>query len=531
VTSTSRTRLQTVGDLLAALDPSLHAQACDCGPQTPLGSPKSDSRQITTGDCFVAIPGLASDGHRFIDAAVAAGATLLMVQRDRQVGQTHPRVVVDDCAAALPIFAAGWHDWPGDHLALAGVTGTNGKTTTAHLVAACLGQAGHKHLRLGTTGNWLVDHESHAGFTTPFPVELQQLLADARARGATHGAMEVSSHALAQGRARPLRFSAIALTSFSQDHLDFHPTMADYLAAKCLLASEHCRLDGVAVAPVEQGEAANAFLEAARRAGVERCWRTSRTAGDAEIRVIERHAVAAGIAARVRTPVGELDLRSPMVGEYNLDNLLISIGLAIGLNVEVALIEAALGHAVGAPGRLQAVRVAGVEGPHVYVDYAHTPDAVARALEALRPSAERLGGKLIVLLGCGGDRDATKRPLMGEVASRGADRFYATSDNPRTEVPEAIVDQMIAGAVPGGAELIREVDRARAIAQAIADADVRDVVLIAGKGHEDYQILGTTKIHFDDREHAAEALSRREELGDRNPGQRPRVRGIEDAGV
>ena len=168
-----------------------------------------------------------------------------------------------------------------------------------------------------------------------------------------------------------------------------------------------------------------------------------------------------------------------------------------------------LAHAIGAPGRLQAVRVPGVEGPQVYVDYAHTPDAVARALEALRPSAERSSGKLIVLLGCGGDRDASKRPLMGEVASRGADRFYATSDNPRTEVPEAIVDQMIAGVVSGSAELVREVDRARAIARAIADADARDIVLIAGKGHEDYQILGTTKIHFDDSEHAAVALRRR----------------------
>jgi UDP-N-acetylmuramoyl-L-alanyl-D-glutamate--2,6-diaminopimelate ligase len=156
------------------------------------------------------------------------------------------------------------------------------------------------------------------------------------------------------------------------------------------------------------------------------------------------------------------------------------------------------------------VRAPGIEGPAVYVDYAHTPDAVARALEALRPSAARSGGKLVVLLGCGGDRDASKRPLMGEVASRSADVFYATSDNPRTEAPETIVDQMIAGAVDGGAVLVREVDRARAIARAIAEAEVRDIVLIAGKGHEDYQILGTTKIHFDDREHATAALRERQ---------------------
>lgn len=506
MTEISRPRLRTVGDLLAALDPSLHAEARDCSLDTSLGPPKNDSRAVAPGDCFVAIPGLAVDGHRFVAAAMTAGASLLLVQRDRELPHPYPRVIVDDSNAALPILAAGWHDWPAEHLALAGVTGTNGKTTTAHLVAACLAQAGLAHLRLGTTGNWLVDHESHADFTTPFPVELQQLLADARARGATCGVMEVSSHALAQGRARPLRFAAIGLTSFSQDHLDYHPSMAQYLEAKCLLAREHCRPDGVAVAPLEQGEAATAFLQAAAQAGVARCWRSSRVASDAEISVVERHEVAIGIAARVRTPVGELELRSPMVGEYNLDNLLISIGLAIGLGVELGHIEAALTHAIGAPGRLQAVRVPGVEGPAVYVDYAHTPDAVERALEALRPSADRSGGKLIVLLGCGGDRDASKRPLMGKVASRSADVFYATSDNPRTEAPEAIVDQMIAGAVDGGAVLVREVDRARAIARAIAEAKTRDIVLIAGKGHEDYQVLGTTKIHFDDREHAAAAL-------------------------
>lgn len=513
MTEISRPRLRTVGDLLAALDPSLHAQALDCNLDTPLGPPKSDSRAIVPGDCFVAIPGLAVDGHRFVPAAMAAGASLLLVQRDRELAHPHPRVVVDDSAAALPILAAGWHDWPGEHLALAGVTGTNGKTTTAHLVAACLAEAGLAHLRLGTTGNWLVDHESHADFTTPFPVELQQLLADARGRGATCGVMEVSSHALAQGRARPLRFSAIGLTSFSQDHLDYHPNMAAYLEAKCLLAREHCRPDGVAVAPVQQGEAAKVFLQAAAQAGVARCWRSSRVPSDAEISVVQRHQVderMAGIAARVRTPVGEIELRSPMVGEYNLDNLLVTIGLAIGLGVGLEHIEAALALAVGAPGRLQGVRLPGGAGPAIYVDYAHTPDAVARALEALRPSAARSGGKLIVLLGCGGDRDASKRPLMGEVASMAADVFYATSDNPRTEAPEAIVDQMIAGAASGKAVLVREVDRAQAIAQAIAEADPRDVVLIAGKGHEDYQILGTTKVHFDDREHAMAALRRRE---------------------
>lgn len=507
--------LRTVAELIAALDPTQRPELRDCDGATIIGPPRTDSRAVQPGDCFVALPGLTTDGHRFIPTAISAGASLLLVQRDRAAGEGHPRVIVEDTNAALPTLAAGWFGWPTQQLTLAGVTGTNGKTSTAHLVAACLSAAGVPHLRIGTTGNWLVDHEAPAGFTTPFPVELQQLFADARARGATHGVMEVSSHALAQGRAEPLRFAAVGLTSFSQDHLDFHRSMDAYLAAKCLLARRYCRPDGIAVAPREQSHAAAAFLQAAAEAGVERRWRCSRTpvdAHEAEIAVVERRVAQAGLAARIRTPHGELELRSPMVGAFNLDNLMVSIGLALGLGVPLVHIEAALAHSTGAPGRLEPVQVAGLHGtagPAVYVDYAHTPDAVARALEALRPTAQRRGGALVVLLGCGGDRDTSKRPLMGEVASRGADRFYATSDNPRSEDPHAIIEQMIAGAVPGAATLICQVDRAAAIAAAIADADSRDVVLIAGKGHEDYQILGTRKIHFDDREHAAAALERR----------------------
>ena len=514
----SRPPLRTVADLLAALPEALHPEALDVALDAPIGTPTDDSRAVEPGACFLAAPGLTVDGHRFVGKALAAGASLIVAQRDRAADLPElagtPRVLVDDSRAALPLLAAGWYGWPGERLALAGVTGTNGKTTAAHLVGAVLRHAGRPHLRLGTTGNWVVDHETSAAFTTPFPLELQALLADGLARGATHGVMEVSSHALEQGRAAPLRFAAVGLTSFSQDHLDFHPTMAEYLAAKCLLARHHCDPAGVAVAPREQGEAAAAFLAAAGEGGVARCWRTSRSPVDereAEIAVVERDRTRAGLRACIRTPAGELELRSPMVGEFNLDNLLVTVGLCLGLGLSLAEIAAALASARGAPGRLEPVVLPDhpeQAGPRVYVDYAHTPDAVERALEALRPSVPA-GAKLIVLLGCGGDRDPHKRPLMGGVASRGAERFYATSDNPRTEDPEAIVDQMIAGVAANTAELIREVDRATAIARAVAEAEPSDLVLIAGKGHEDYQILGTTKIHFDDREHAAAALEAR----------------------
>jgi UDP-N-acetylmuramoyl-L-alanyl-D-glutamate--2,6-diaminopimelate ligase len=352
----------------------------------------------------------------------------------------------------------------------------------------------------------VVDREEPAGFTTPFPLELQELLARARGRGAGDAVMEVSSHALAQGRVRPLRYDAVGLTSFSQDHLDFHATMAEYLAAKCLLPAEHLRAGGVVVAAVDEQPAAAEFLAAAP-AGA-RVWRASRGgARGAEIVASSVLSERTGLKAHVDTPAGPLVLRSPLVGSFNLDNLLVAIGLGLGLGLGPETIGAALASCRGAPGRLERVTVSGVEGPTVLVDYAHTPDAVARALQAVRRASS---GRLFVVLGCGGDRDPGKRAPMGEFAATLADRFYATSDNPRTEDPQAIVEQMLAGVPPARLDrVVALIDRRAAIAQAIADAGADDVVVIAGKGHEDYQIVGAAKLHFDDREEAAAALASR----------------------
>ncbi|HWB74110.1 MAG TPA: UDP-N-acetylmuramoyl-L-alanyl-D-glutamate--2,6-diaminopimelate ligase [Nannocystaceae bacterium] len=494
-------RATTLGELLRDCEgAALHG----CDASTRFDALVSDSRKAKTGDVFVALAGGAHDGHRFVADVLARGAAAVIVQRDRNVQIDGPHVVVDDTWAALPILAAHAHGDPGDALRLAGVTGTNGKTTTAHLVGAILRAAGRAHARLGTTGNWMVDHEDRAGFTTPFPIELQALLADARARGATDVVMEVSSHALAQDRVAPLRYHAVGLTSFSQDHLDFHPDMAAYLAAKCRLASTYLRTDGIAVAAVDGQPAAAEFLAAARGTR----WRASR-GGDprAEIRAEAIDFAAAHTRARIETPMGAIDLRSPLVGPFYLDNSMVAIGLALGLGVDLAAIADALAHSHGAPGRLEPVAVDGVAGPQVLVDYAHTPDAVERTLAVLRPLAR---GRLAVVLGCGGDRDPGKRPQMGAIAGRDADVFYATSDNPRSEPPEQIVDQMIAGVAAAHADrVVREVDRARAIARAIAAADASDIVLIAGKGHEDYQEIAGRRHHFDDREHARAALALR----------------------
>jgi UDP-N-acetylmuramoyl-L-alanyl-D-glutamate--2,6-diaminopimelate ligase len=495
----------TLRRLLAGIAPAPRFEGC--GPDTIVTALVVDSRKVEPGAAFLAVQGETVDGHRFVPQALARGAAAVIVQGDRVGPQPGPVVRLCDTWAAYPELAANAFDRPGDALWLGGVTGTNGKTTTAHLVGAVLRHAGLRHARLGTTGNWLVDHEDTAGYTTPFPEELQALLAGARDRGATHAVMEVSSHALAQGRARPLRFTAVGLTSFSQDHLDFHHTMDEYLAAKCRLTAEHLRPEGIAVAAVDANPPAAArFLEAAPATALR--WRASQGA----VAAAELHAEAIeqtpqGLSATVHTPAGTIALRSPLWGAYNLDNLMVAIGLGLGLGVSLDAMGEALGQATGAPGRLERVAVEGVRGPAVLVDYAHTPDAVARAIAAVRPACR---GRLVVLLGCGGDRDPSKRPLMGRVAAEEADRFWATSDNPRTEDPEAIVDMMLAGVPPERRDrVVRRSDRAAAIAEAIEQAHDDDVVLVAGKGHEDYQVLGTQKVRFDDREHARVALQRR----------------------
>lgn len=495
----------TLRRLFAGIEPAPQLSGCDL--DTTITALVVDSRRVEPGAAFLAVQGETHDGHRFVPQAIERGAALVIVQDDR-VGPLPGAVArLRDTAAAYPELAANAHGRPGDALWLAGVTGTNGKTTTAHLVGAALRHAGFLHARLGTTGNWIVDREESAGYTTPFPEELQALLAGAHARGATHAVMEVSSHALAQGRARPLRFTAVGLTSFSQDHLDFHHTMDEYLAAKCRLTAEHLRAEGTAVAAVDANPTAAARFLAAAPSTAQR-WRASQGAvRGAELRAEDIEHTPQGLRATLHTPAGRVALRSPLIGAYNLDNAMVALGLGLGLGVAPDVMAEALAHASGAPGRLQRVAAEGVRGPAVLVDYAHTPDAVARAIEAVRPACR---GRLVVILGCGGDRDPSKRPLMGRVAAERADLFWATSDNPRTEDPEAIVDMMLAGVPPERRDrVVRRTDRATAIAEAITSAADDDLVLVAGKGHEDYQVLGTQKIHFDDREHARAALLRR----------------------
>jgi len=481
-----------------------------CDPHTDVTGLCVDSREVAAkpGSAFLATKGETVDAHRFVANALRDGAAAVLIERGAIDPPNGPHVWLDDTDAAHPRIAANAMGRPAESLRLAAVTGTNGKTTTAHLLGAILRHHGAGFARFGTTGNWIVDREEPAAFTTPFPLELQGLLRRTVERGGTHAVMEASSHALAQRRVEPLRFHAVGFTSFSQDHLDFHPTMEAYLDAKCLLAQRHLAEGGVAVAAVDGQPAAHTFLERAP-AHARASLRVSRGADpDAEILASDIHYGPRHTQARVTTPEGSFELRTPLIAPYNLDNALVALGMAWGLGVSFATSVEALRTATGAPGRLERVHADGVPGPTVVVDYAHTPDAVERALAAVRPLC---AGRLHVLLGCGGDRDPSKRPIMGRAAADGADVFWATSDNPRTEDPAAIVDAMLTGVPADTATMVhRVVERDVAIARAVHQASQEDLVLIAGKGHEDYQVLGHEKIHFDDREHALAALQRRD---------------------
>ncbi|MEE9386599.1 MAG: UDP-N-acetylmuramoyl-L-alanyl-D-glutamate--2,6-diaminopimelate ligase [Nannocystaceae bacterium] len=486
---------------LASLFRGLDPQYLGCGPDTRVSGLETDSRCVKPGQVFVAIAGATVDGHRFVDEALRGNAAVAVVQRGRFPDLAGPHVRLADTSAALPYLAARAYGEAASQLILGGLTGTNGKTTVAFLVGSILRAAGVGHIRLGSTGHWIVDTEVPAAYTTPFPAQLHRLLRRGVASGGTHGVMEVSSHALDQGRIEGLNYAGVALTSFSQDHLDYHGTLRAYLAAKCRLPAAHLRPGGWVIASTQAGEYGAAFLEAGRRAGGRPCLVSTEVGAKAEIRVKNRVQTAAGTELCVEAPGGMLSISSPLVGGFNVENLMVAVAMGLSLGIDLDRIHRGLSGARGAPGRMERVCVEGIVGPTVLVDYAHTPDAVRRVIQAVRPMTS---GRLIVVLGCGGDRDRAKRATMGEIASTLADRLVATSDNPRSEDPDRILDEMLSS-VPVGA-VTREVDRRLAIRLAIGGARPGDTVIVAGKGHETYQLVGASKLEFDDRAEARAAL-------------------------
>ncbi len=484
-----------------------------------------DSRRVQAGDVFIGVPGRTSDGRAYVDAAVKLGAAVVLVEAagwtPRDVGV--PLRAVPQLNAMLGQLAARFYGLPSSALLTFGVTGTNGKTSVSQWIAQALGAGGKRCAVIGTVGSGFPDSPLNAAaLTTPDAVALHKevrRLADAGARAL---AMEVSSIGLDQGRVQGMKYDVAVFTNLTRDHLDYHGTMQAYEAAKSRLFDWPTLTHAVINLDDAMGQRLAQRLAPRARAGALRLvgYTQQDAAHDAPADALAERLVA----RQVRTTADGLEfvlqasgrgspntvpLSLGLVGSFNVSNVLGVAGALLAAGVEFMRLPSLLAQLQPPPGRMQ--RVGGsiaANEPLAVVDYAHTPDALDKALAALRPLAAARGGKRWVVFGAGGDRDPGKRAPMGEAAARGADRVIITSDNPRTEPPAAIIE-MIGRGLPPGALAERIVDRAAAIARALAAAAARDVVLIAGKGHEDYQDAGGIKTHFSDVEQAQAALARR----------------------
>lgn len=456
-----------------------------------------DSRKVGPGTLFFCFPGEKADGHDFAAGAVEAGASALVVERALDLGVPQARFA--EARAAMAPLAARFNGDPTAALEVIGITGTNGKTTTAFMVREIVEAAGRQAGLLGTVKQVVGGVEEDVERTTPEAIDLQATFARMLESGDAACVMEVSSHALVLHRCDAIAFDIALFTNLTQDHLDFHADMEDYFAAKRLLFEMS---PAAAVVNIDDPFGA-------RLAGEIDCVTVSAEGAEADFRATGVSFDAAGSQFRAFTPRGEIDISTPMPGQFNVANALAALAAGASLGVDLEVAAAALGSAGLVPGRFEPVD----EGQDfaVIIDYSHTPDSLENALRAARPLTD---GKLISVFGAGGDRDATKRPLMGRAGAELSDLAVITSDNPRSEDPVSIVDQVLAGAAKaadgsGASEVIAEVDRRAAIALAFDRAGAGDTVVIAGKGHEQGQEFeGGRKIPFDDRDVARAELRR-----------------------
>jgi UDP-N-acetylmuramoyl-L-alanyl-D-glutamate--2,6-diaminopimelate ligase len=460
-----------------------------------IASVTADSRMAAPGALFVAIPGFKTDGAKFIDAATSKGAAAI-------VGESNAASVqVDDARAALSIIAANFYSRPADKLSLVGVTGTSGKTTTTKMIESIFDAACEPVGLIGTIEYRAGDERLMADRTTPDAVVLQQWFGKMVDAGVRHAVMEVSSHALALKRTYGIHFAAAVFTNLSQDHFDFHKDFEDYFAAKRILFDQIDRARKTAVVNIDDEyglRLANELGDSAVTFG---------RSANADIHPLDGFEISVrGLHGRVATPAGEVRIESRLLGAPNLYNWLGAIGAAQSVGIDTATIETGIRNLAAVRGRFEYVEAEG--GPTVIVDYAHKPDALDKLLQAVRDLAA--GRRVVLIVGCGGDRDQGKRPKMGAIAARLADYTVLTSDNPRGEKPEAILDDIEAG-MRGATNYTRITDRRDAISRTIAEASDDDVIVIAGKGHEPYQVIGDQVIHFDDREEAQRALETRHE--------------------
>ncbi|RIL08305.1 MAG: UDP-N-acetylmuramoyl-L-alanyl-D-glutamate--2,6-diaminopimelate ligase [Proteobacteria bacterium] len=464
-----------------------------------------DSRKVVQGALFIAVQGSTRDGHRFIDQAFENGAAACMVQ-DRAAAGTHPCIVVESTAQALSRLAAHLEGDPSADLFTVGITGTNGKTTTNWLIWSMLNQLGYPCIRIGTLGMYYSnDLQVESTLTTPDPIELQVYLRRAKDAGARAAVLEVSSHALAQSRVDDVRFDIGIFTNLSRDHLDYHGDMQTYLGAKLRLFDLIFRNQKEAGGAIINIDApyAQEFLLHCRKLGVKVI--SLGKDPNSELKISSFLQSGGNSCLEVEYRNEKYAVHTSFLGEHNAYNLISALAVGISLGYSPNQVSESLACVKPVPGRLEQV---GDETLSILVDYAHTPDALENVLSSLRSAGS---GRLWVVFGCGGDRDRGKRPQMAEIALRLADRVVVTSDNPRTEDPRAIIADILdceAGpAIQKGG--IIELDRRKAIFMAVSQAAPGDTVLIAGKGHEDYQIIGEKKIHFSDQEEARKALKAR----------------------
>jgi UDP-N-acetylmuramoyl-L-alanyl-D-glutamate--2,6-diaminopimelate ligase len=494
-------------------------EGCDASGDDPVCNPEITaitcrSRDIAPGGLFVAIKGFAADGHAYIGQAVELGASAVVCERPADVDVA--MITVENARKALAEMAAVFYGHPSREMVVIGITGTNGKTTTSYLIESILQAAGFSVGVIGTInyryGGRLYDNP----VTTPESHDLQRILSDMRQAGVTHVVMEVSSHALDLYRVHRCRFDLAVFTNLTQDHLDYHQDMEQYWACKRRLFTK--------LLPAWDGKThhravLNVAVPKGRELADEMTLPFLSCGGNrkSDLHILAAQYDLTGTRARVHTPLGDMHLFSPLVGRHNLENILNAVGVGIALDLPLETIAKGVEALDNVPGRLE--RIANDHRRYVYVDYAHTPDALESALLALRALTP---DRIICVFGCGGDRDRAKRPKMGVIAGRLSDLAVVTSDNPRTEPPQQIIDEIVAGMQTQGTrpysldELVMGfkgkgyaviADRRAAIGAAVKASRAGDTLLIAGKGHEPYQVIGHRKLAFDDRAEAQSALA------------------------
>ena len=463
-----------------------------------------DSRKVQKGTLFVCIPGVHVDGHKFIPQAVAAGASAIVTTReDVEVPEGIAVLRVKELQPALDTIVPYFHDYPARKMRVVGITGTNGKTTTSYITRAILRKAGYKVGLIGTIQIMIEDEVLPIHNTTPDVVELQHTLAMMRDKGMDYVVMEVSSHALDQNRVAGIEFDTAVFTNLTQDHLDYHKTLENYMLAKAKLfdhvSEPGCKQGKTAVVNIDDAAGATMLAHA-------KCQHlTYAIEKEADLRATDIlvHANGAEFVLHHES-FGEMKLSLHITGIFNVYNVMSAVGAALSEHIDASVIKEALEAFTAVPGRFELVKAG--QDFSIIVDYAHTPDGVENVLQTARKIAKR---RIIAVFGCGGDRDRGKRPKMGRIAGQKADFVIVTSDNPRTEDPEAIIADILPGLKETRTPYVVRPDRREAIAYAIENHCPGDVIILCGKGHEDYQIIGKTKVHMDEREIVAEILEKR----------------------